>query len=892
MRYILGIIFLLGTFATPSFAQIYNPVKWSTDYKQVSDNEFDLIFKAKIDDGWTVYSQYLESDDGPVRTSFNFDEGTHFELVGKNKEEGDRKEGFDKLFEMNVIKFAKQVIFTQRVKVGDLSKPISGYYEYMTCDATKCLPPDQIDFSFELKAKADAGSSSGSVDKAVEKKAEQPAAPKADSKVAENKADQKASETTVNPTNQSPSKIAANDNEPAPSTEPANDQASNSGILDPVSWAFEVKKINDQEYDLIYKAKIDEGWYIYSQFLEGDDGPIRTQFYWNTEDTNVEYVGDTKEEGPKRVKEYDKNFEMELIKFKKAAIFTQRVKVKDASKPFKGDLEFMTCEATRCLPPAFVPFKANFADLSTAIGDAAEEEEEAIATIPSPAIKGDSPYPFSPEMVSQPMSQCGEVAATEEEGSSIWSIFILGFLGGLVALLTPCVFPMIPLTVSFFTKGSENKQKGLVNAGLYGLFILLVYLLLSAPFHLMDSVNPDILNDISTNVWLNLAFFVIFIFFAFSFFGYYELTLPSSWTNKASSAESTGGILGIFFMALTLALVSFSCTGPILGSLLAGALSSDGGAWQLTSGMGGFGLALALPFALFAAFPGWMNSLPRSGGWLNSVKVVLGFLELALALKFLSNADLVKHWGLLKIEPFLILWIIVFIGLGAYLFGLLKFPHDSPVKKLGIPRMALGVLSIAFAIYLASGFRYNEKTETFTSLTLLSGLAPPVGYSWIHPKECPNNLDCFKDFDSGWAHARETGKPIMIDFTGYACVNCRKMEEQVWPKKKIIDYLKDDYVLISLYVDDKLELPESEQVTVEKQTGGKRKLRTYGNKWAHFQTEFFKNNSQPYYVLLSPDGTLLNAPVGYTPDEDEYANFLECGIQSFNEQKERMLGSK
>jgi thiol:disulfide interchange protein DsbD len=452
---------------------------------------------------------------------------------------------------------------------------------------------------------------------------------------------------------------------------------------------------------------------------------------------------------------------------------------------------------------------------------------------------------------------------------------------------------MIPLTVSFFTKGSHDKRKGLINAFMYGFFILLVYILLSLPFHLMDSLNPDILNDISTNIWLNIAFFAIFIFFAFSFFGYYEITLPSSWTNKASSAEGVGGMLGIFFMALTLALVSFSCTGPILGSLLAGALSSDGGALQLTSGMAGFGLALALPFGLFAAFPRWLNSLPKSGGWLNSVKVVLGFIELALAFKFLSNADLVMRWGLLKIEPFLIIWILTAVGLALYLFGKIKFPHDSPIKKLSPTRIVLGLVTVAFAVYLATGFRYNEKTNTFTSLTLLSGLAPPVGYSWIYPNKCPNNLNCFKDLESGLSYAQEVDKPVILDFTGHACVNCRKMEEHVWPKREVYNQLKDDYVLISLYVDEKIELPVEEQITVERKTGGTRKLRTYGNKWAHFQAEYFNNNSQPYYVLLSPDGKLLNQPVGYTPDSKEYAEFLKCGLEAYEQVKNTgLLGKK
>lgn len=477
---------------------------------------------------------------------------------------------------------------------------------------------------------------------------------------------------------------------------------------------------------------------------------------------------------------------------------------------------------------------------------------------------------------------CNGSEPEEKQSKTLVGIFILGMIGGLLALLTPCVFPLIPLTVSFFTKGSENKKKGFRDAMLYGLFIFGVYVLLSIPFHLLDSINPDILNEISTNVWLNLSFFVIFLFFAFSFFGYYEITMPSSLTNKISAAEGVGGILGIFFMALTLSLVSFSCTGPILGSLLAGALSSDGGAWQLTAGMSGFGLALALPFALFAMFPSWMNKIPKSGGWLNSVKVVLGFVELALAFKFLSNADLVMHWGILKYELFMVLWIVVGVGLSLYFFGIVYFKHDSKPNNLSGLRMGLGVISAVFTIYLAMGLLKNEETNTFTSLKLLSGLAPPVGYSWIYPNDCPNDINCFKDLETGLAYAKKQNKPVLLDFTGYACVNCRKMEEHVWSNQKIFDYINDDFVLISLYVDDKKELPEEERVQIERVQGGKRKLRKYGHKWAHFQTKFFNTNSQPYYVLLSPDGKqMLNTAVGYTPNVDEYAEFLECGLNSF-----------
>ena len=677
--------------------QIKNPVRWSTSWTKISDKEAELVFTATIDPGWYVYSQFLD-DGGPIPTSFSFKAGPHFQLLGKAKEEGKRKEGFDEIFGMNVVKFSGTVNFKQRVKVVDPKVPVTGYLEYMTCDNEQCLPPTEEDFSFDLGSM---GGERAGVDKAPVE------------------------------TNKAPAEGAT-----------------------------------------------------------GLEAPIILQ----------------EEPVP-------------------------------AENP--------------------VPEGTDASALDLLYG-----------SMPKPALD-------------KPADDCGSGEVQIGAATGLGKIFFLGFLGGLLALLTPCVFPMIPLTVSFFTKSSgQGYKKGLSQAGLYGFFILAVYLLLSIPFHLMDSINPDILNDISTNVWLNIAFFAIFLVFAFSFFGYYELTLPSSWVNRTSNAEGVGGALGVFFMALTLALVSFSCTGPILGSLLAGALTSNGGAWQLTAGMGGFGFALALPFTLFAAFPGMMKNLPKSGGWLNTVKVVLGFLELALALKFLSNADLVKHWGILAIEPFLALWMLIFLGLALYLFGVIRFPHDSPGKRPRVQIM-LGIASLAFTGYLGTGFAHDEQAGSYQSLKLLSGLAPPVCYSWFQPCNCPQNLSCFKDLQEGLAYARQVKKPVMLDFTGHACVNCRKMEEHVWPRPAVYSQLKNDYVVISLYVDDKRELPAEEQIEVPKITGGTRKLRTVGQKWSHFQTEYFKTNSQPFYVLMSPEGQLLNAPIGYTPDAKDYSAFLQCGKDTF-----------
>ena len=602
-----------------------------------------------------------------------------------------------------------------------------------------------------------------------------------------------------------------------------------SQILDPVDWEFDTQKISDDEYELIFMAYLDDNWEVYSQFVD-DGGPIATSFSFDESEEFLRIDGVIELEENKEVK-HDPIFDMIVGKFHTKATFKQRIKIVSDVALIKGSLEFQACDDEKCLMPTEVPFEFSF---SNEILNVVDQQIEQGSTSNSDTLNI-SLYGMSPEDIKVPDSKI-------KQGKSLWTIFGLGFFGGLIALLTPCVFPMIPLTVSFFTKKKDqSKSSGISKAILYGVFILAVYLILSIPFHLLDSVNPDVLNEISTNVVLNIIFFLIFVFFAFSFFGYYELTLPSSWTSKTTKGENLGGILGVFFMALTLAIVSFSCTGPILGSLLAGSLTADGGAWQLTAGMGGFGLALGLPFALFAAFPSWLNTLPKSGGWLNTVKVVLGFLELALAFKFLSNADLVKHWGLLKIEVFLGLWIIIFAGLALYLFAKIKFPHDSPLKKLSFLRISTGLLVTAFVIYLATGFMVNKSTNTYQSLKLLSGLAPPVGYSWFLPNDSPNDLNSFKDLKEGIAYAKEVNKPIMIDFTGYACVNCRKMEEHVWSAEAIDRLIRNEYVLISLYVDDKRSLPKDQQIVVNRVDGGTRQLENYGHKWANFQTHFFPN---------------------------------------------------
>lgn len=650
------------------------------------------------------------------------------------------------------------------------------------------------------------------------------------------------------------------------STHAQDGSNSDQGFLDPVSWEVSVQNEGGNKYNILMTASIDESWHMYSQIQFGEEfeGPIRTEFTYNASDSTYTLIGPTLE--PEVAPHYDPVFELDVIYFEDKATFIQPIEViNPEGLTIIAEVYYSVCDEEKCLPPDIKTFEL---DLASGKAQAKNEEitdedleKSAMLTL---ELKGTDTFK----------------AEEDHEDKGLFTIFLLGFLGGLIALLTPCVFPMIPLTVSFFTKSAKDKKKGTVNAVLYGLFIFLIYVLLSLPFHLLDSLDPEILNSISTNVTLNIIFFVIFMVFAFSFFGYYEITLPQSWSAKMDSkASSIGGVIGIFFMALTLAIVSFSCTGPILGSLLGGSLTSDGGAIQLTIGMGGFGLALALPFALFALFPNWLNSLPKSGGWLNTVKVVLGFIELALAFKFLSNADLVEHWGLLKREIFIGIWIICALGLALYLFGFIRFPHDGPKKKT-IPKgnLIVGILSVVFLLYLIPGLTNTKHAN----LKLLSGFPPPLFYS-LYDKgtSAPLGLEAYKDFDEGLAAAKASGKPIMIDFTGWACVNCRKMEEQVWSQPEIFEVLSKDYILISLYVDDRKELPEDQKFNYLKPNGGVKKIQTVGDKWATFQTVNFKNNSQPYYILVDSELNLLNKPVGYTPNVDEYKEWLESGLTNF-----------
>lgn len=677
-----------------------------------------------------------------------------------------------------------------------------------------------------------------------------------------------------------------------------------SQILDPVKWSTSVKKISETEYDLISKATIEGGWHLYSQVVP-EGGPLPTVFTFE-ENNAYKTIGKVKE--GKGVTELDPVFDMIITFFSNTATFTQRVQLTgDKGTTVKGEVEFMVCDDTRCLPP-------NYVDLIFKIPDPKKDSDSAIAAVDTDDSKSDDVkeeeknveeiVPSTTDFLenvtttdtiqgaakTSDSSKAAVEQTKKQESKGLWTIFVVAFLFGFTALLTPCVFPMIPMTVSFFTKQSKSRAAGIKNAIIYGIAIIVIYVFLGAIVTWF--FGADALNALSTNVWFNFFFFILLVIFALSFLGAFEIMLPNSWANKVDRQADRGGIIGIFFMALALAIVSFSCTGPIIGTLLVEAASKGGIAPFV--GMFGFSLALAMPFALFAAFPGWMNSLPKSGGWLNTVKVFLGFLELALAFKFLSNADLVLQLHWLEREVFLAIWIAVFGALTLYLFGKFQLPHDSPIDKLSVGRLSIGLIVAAFTIYLIPGL-------WGAPLKLISGFPPPmqysespygVGYTKLgsggsattaeFPEGAhlgPHDILAFHDYETGLAYAKKVGKPVLVDFTGHACVNCRKMEERVWSEPKILKLLNNDVVLISLYVDDKRPLPEGEKYISE--ISGK-ELKYIGQKWSEFQILRYKANAQPFYVLMDHNEENLIDPVGYTPDIEEYYDWLQNGVGAFD----------
>lgn len=667
-------------------------------------------------------------------------------------------------------------------------------------------------------------------------------------------------------------------------------------IKNPVKFKFTINELGNNQYEAVLNATMESGWHIYSKDLPEDTG-IPTEY--KVSGKNIELIGKFTEVGKKH-EEFSEAFGGTIVFYSNAAGFKQKFKLKDPTKPgdVTSEITYQTCDDRVCLAPNTLEFNQKVtpkgvteetAEEKAAVAKDSVKMIETVTTSPAKgAVTVTETSQLDPKQLKiatidfqKPLTDCG--TAVEKVGENYWTYLFLGFAGGLIALLTPCVFPMIPLTVSFFTKGSSNKAKGKRDALIYGFFILLIFVLLSVPFHLIDGIAGNIFNEISTSVWLNIAFFIIFIFFAGSFFGYYDITLPSSIANKSSKAEEAGGLVGIFFMALTLVIVSFSCTGPILGGLLGSAVTGSSNVpMLLTFALAGFGLAWAIVFGLLALFPQALKSLPKSGGWMNTVKVVLGFVELALALKFLSKADLVSKTFLLKRELFIAIWIIIALGLALYLFGIIRFPHDDKKPKISITRKILGALGIGFVIYLIQGLIPSERPK----LQLLSGILPPLNVSYFHDeKDGILGMHPEHDFFKAIELAKKENKPILIDFTGYGCENCRKMEEFVWSEPDILPILQNDVVLASLYVDDKEELPEDQKTKIDLGDGQIKKVKTIGDRWSLFQQVNFNNNSQPHYVLITPDGKVINTPVsGYMPKED-FKKFLECGVNYYKTTK-------
>ncbi len=637
------------------------------------------------------------------------------------------------------------------------------------------------------------------------------------------------------------------------------------------SWSFAAVKTADKKYTLTFKANIEKGWKLFSTSMKEDEPNTRVKF--DSSALTFINIVSSKETGDLKQASDAALGGLAIRYFENNAIIEVMAEAKETNKDIKGVISYMAIMGDSVVGPEEVPFRFSFDASGNLIVKQAglTESKDAAQSLKRNAID-----------LNNAVNKCGGTGGEDSSKKSLWGIFILGFLGGLVGLIMPCTFPMIPLTVSFFTKKSGNKKKGIQNAFLYGFFIFLIYVLLSVPFYFLDAGSSDILNNISTNAWLNIGFAAVFIAFALSFFGLYEIGLPSNISNSVDSKSNIGSVSGIFFMALTLAIVSFSCTGPILGSLLVGALNQNGGAFQLSIAMAGFGLALGLPFALFALFPNWLSSLPKSGGWMNTVKIVFGFLELALALKFISNADLVKHWGLLKREIFFGLWIITGTALTLYLFGILKFAYDPPPKKLSNTRIGIGLFFLALTIYLLPGVT-NTK---YANRALISGFPPPLTYSiYSHGEGKSVEANIINDYEKALQLAKEQHKPILIDFTGWACVNCRKMEENVWPDEQVKTLIQKDFILVSLYVDDRKALPDDQQFLFTSNDGSKKAIKTIGDKFITLQSENFKNASQPLYAIISPDEKLLNLPVGYTPGAKQYADWLQCGLEAFTKTK-------
>ena len=811
-------LFLLGTlFLFPALktnAQILEPVKWDFSSKKTADNEYELTFSATIDYKWHLYSQDIPMS--PPATTFHFDKNDNIELVGKVTEDTSSViEEYDPNFEMKLKFYANKAEFKQKVKVlASGTNTLTGSLEFMCCDDTKCLPPSDVDFSFDLEGSGNA--------------------------------------------------VAA---------------APQSKILEPVKWKFTAEKTGSKKYDLFFKAHIDKGYHLYSLTIP-ENGPLPTEFSFETSE-NYKLIGKPVEV-TKPIEQYDDVFEMNIKFFEDEAVFKQSIELTSNNNdiPVIGEIAYMTCNETGCVA-LYNDIEFHFDGKNDRVIAGSQEE---------------------------PQNEAAVKAADDDKditGSKkgLWGFFLISFLGGLLAILTPCVFPMIPMTVSFFMKEGDQKAKGRFEALVYSFSIIIIYTFIGSILAVI--AGPNIANWLSTHWLPNVLFFLIFIFFAASFFGMFEITLPHWMINKSDQKADKGGILGPVFMALTLVLVSFSCTGPIVGSILVA--SAGGAVIKPIVGMFGFSLAFAIPFGLFAFFPSLLKGLPRSGGWLNSVKVVLGFLELALGLKFLSIADQTYHWGILDREIYIAFWIVIFFLMGLYLLGKIKFAHDSDVPYVSVPRLTLAIITFTFVVYMIpgmfgaplkalSGYLPPQATHDFDlnkvvrdNVKLYSGSgtasAPkelcetPKYHEFLH---LPHGLEGYFDYDQAVKCSKEQNKPIFIDFTGHGCVNCREMEANVWSDPAVLKRLRDDYVVLALYVDDKTKLPKEEWI---KSDYDNKMKKTVGKKNADFQISKFGVNAQPFYVLMNGDGEVLTNPRAYDLDVDAFVKFLDEGKKNFNNNK-------
>ena len=662
-------------------------------------------------------------------------------------------------------------------------------------------------------------------------------------------------------------------------------------ISDVVKWTRSVEDNSPTEKTIVLTATIKPNWHLYATDLPAG-GPTPTHLLVD-KISGAELVGKLTSD-TKPIEKYDPNFEMTLRFFSGKVTFRQKIRITDPTKfAFEGAIRHMACDDERCLSPSNWDFSVQTKDLGKLAGAAPTATAESQAPQAPTPIMGE---PSADSTTSAPdtlsanqetaqgvvsdlwapvipeLKAYGDKALNQAEGS-LWMLLVGGFLGGLVALVTPCVWPMIPMTVSFFLKRSKDRKKGIRDAVLYGISIIVIYVALGLA--VSGAFGASALNDLATNAYFNIAFFLLLVFFAVSFFGAFELVLPASWTSKMDQkADSASGLVSIFFMAFTLSLVSFSCTGPIIGTLLVQAATSSTGILAPAVGMLGFALALALPFTLFAIFPNLLQSMPKSGGWLNSVKVVLAFIELALALKFLSVADLAYGWHILDREVFLSLWIVIFTLLGLYLIGKIRFPHDTPQEKTPIPALFLAIVSFAFALYMVPGL-------VGAPLRAISAFSPPLSTQDLNLYKGEVHAQ-FSDYETGMAYAKQVGKPVMIDFSGYGCVNCRKMEASVWTDANVKATLDNDYVLITLMVDEKTALPEPIEV---EEAGKKIKLRTVGDKWSYLQRMKFGANAQPFYVLLDNEGKPLASSYAYNEDVPAYMDFLKAGLAEYSARK-------